>query len=143
MGHTKLEIYDPEIGPDFHMKQDLLCEPILKICFSEAKGTIHTLASILNKLFSNDETTKLTTHILNRAKLFHELAITNQTMADKSRAVRMNGHNFFKSNIGYSTISFDRQSLHYNGKQIYDNLDFVDSAIQLPPIIANITLFSQ
>lgn len=141
---TNIRLYDPNLPFEYLMKDDLLCDGILRICFSEARGSVESLISLVEKLAENDGTTKLTTHIasLDKGKLFDQLATTNQVMANKSDEVPTNGHDFFLSNIGYDTITFDNGQLCYNGQKIYHSLDFVHDYLLLPPSVASAILFN-
>lgn len=141
----KNSLYDPNLPFEYIMKDDLLCEGILRICFSEARGSIESLILLAEKLTDNDGTTKFNTHIapLDKGKLFDQLTTANQVMANKSDEVPTNGHDFFLSNIGYDTISFDDGQLCYNGQKIYHSLDFIHDYLLLPPNVANAILFTK
>lgn len=141
---TNNPLYDPNLPFEYIMEDNLLCDGILRICFSEARGSVESLISLAGKLSENDGTTKFTTHIapLDKAKLFNQLATANQVMANKSDEVPTNGHDFFLSNIGYDTITFDNGQLCYNGEKIYHSLDFVHDYLLLPPNVANAILFT-
>lgn len=139
-GEKTSTIYDPNLPQDYYMETDLMCPSIIRVCFSGAKGSLDNLYSLAEKLMVNDNTTLITnTNIakLDKRNMFKQLTDVNQSMANKSREVQVNGHNFFKSNIGYDTISFDGGVLNYNGQAISNNLSFIHSALLLPPDIAN------
>lgn len=135
---------DPNLPYDYVMENDLLCDAVLRICFSEARGSIDTLVTLANTLWTNDGTTTIAgspVAPLDKPKLFDQLAAVNQSMANKSKEVSVNGHNFFKSNIGYDTITFDNNRLCYNGKEIFDSLDFIHEYLLMPPEVANAILY--
>lgn len=143
-GETDSPLYDPDLPQDYYMETNLLCPSIIRICFANAKGSIDNLYSLAEKLMINDNTTMITNNNiakLDKRNMFKQLADVNQSMANKSREVQVNGHNFFKSNIGYDTISFDRGVLNYNGKAITDDLSFIHNTLLLPPDIANYITF--
>lgn len=138
-------LYDPNLPSDYYMQDNLLCPSIIRVCLSGAKGSPESLYALAEKIYVNDKTTSLTTgHIqpLDKKSMFKQLTAVNQSMADKSREVQVNGHNFFKSNIGYDTISFDNGTLCYNGKRISNNLAILSNILLLPPEIANIITFA-
>lgn len=144
-GETDSPIYDPSLPTDYYMETDLMCPSILRVCFSGAKGSLDNLYSLAEKLMVNDNTTLITNNNvaeLDKRNMFKQLSDVNQSMANKSREVQVNGHNFFKSNIGYDTISFDQGVLNYNGKQISKNLSFIHNTLLLPPDIANYITFT-
>lgn len=135
---------DPGLPYDYVMENDLLCDAVLRICFSEARGSIETLVTLANTLSTNDGTTAIEgspVAQLDKPKLFEQLAAVNQSMANKSKEVSVNGHNFFKSNIGYDTITFDGGRLCYNGNEIFDSLDFIHEYLLMPPDVANAILY--
>lgn len=143
-GDKTSSIYDSNLPSDYYMETDLMCSSIIRVCFSGAKGSLDNLYSLAEKLMVNDNTTSIMS--MNIAKLdkqnmFKQLTSVNQSMANKSREVQVNGHNFFKSNIGYDTISFDGGVLNYNGKEISNNLSFIHHTLLLPPDIANYITF--
>lgn len=144
-GETDSPIYDPALPRDYYMETDLMCPSIIRVCFSGAKGSLDNLYSLAEKLMVNDNTTLITnTNVakLDKRNMFRQLMDVNQSMANKSREVQVNGHNFFKSNIGYDTISFDGGVLNYNGKAISDDLSFIHNTLLLPPDIANYITFT-
>lgn len=119
-GNKDSPIYDPDLPFDYYMEKELLCPAIVKMSTSGAKGSIESLLSLANKLYSNDETTKIIETIKKPQipKLFKDLANVNKSVAYKSRDIRQLGHEFFKSNIGYDGMTFDLKKLCYNGKVI-------------------------
>lgn len=142
-GDTNTPLYDPLLPADFFMKRDILCDSLIKICLSNAKGTIETLKLFAERLQEIDGTTKLTSEIvpLDRRAIISQSDSITQTMANKSRQVAINGHYFFKSNISYDTINFDQNKLNYNGITICDNLDFLDPCLRIPPDLAFLVTF--
>lgn len=140
--HQPSPLDDPTLPSDYLMGGDILCEPLIRVCMSEAKGTIESLGMLADRIHRNDNTTKLTDYVapIDYKKLFSQIGGVGQTMANKSKEVSVNGHNFFKSNIGYETIAFDQQRLYYNGILIFDNLNFADIYCISPEVAFIITM---
>lgn len=139
-GYTDSELYDPTMPQfDYTMGDNLLCDTILKIAFSEAKGSLESLYSLVTRLKDCDQTSTInaqyTSHV-DRTKLFAEMTNAVVTMAKKSRDVPLNGHTFFRSSIGYDTISFRGNALCYGNHVISNSLDFTPNSILMPPLIA-------
>lgn len=138
----KNELYSDTLPNEYFMESDILCEPIIRICMSGAKGSINSIDALASKLFENDGTTEITTHIapLDRAGLFGKLDVTSKAMAESSKRVQSNGHAFFKSNIGYDFLSFEGDKVCFHGKPIYDNLNFLPPYMLISPTISNLIL---
>lgn len=137
-------LYDPTLPFDYYMENNLLCPALVKICLSGAKGSIETLLTLADKLYENDHTIEIVQHI-NKAsvpKLFKELASVNQSAAHKSRDIQQLGHEFFKSNIGYDGLTFDRKKLSYNGRVITSDLKLPNVLLLNPDIASAITLLN-
>lgn len=143
-GRKDVSIYDSKLPADYYMEDDILCNVLLRICMSGAKGSNSALIDLVNQISSNDnENSKITPHVrkLDKAQFFSDMSNVNQVMANKSRDVQVNGHNFFKSNIGYCTVTFDNNQLCYNGTPVDADLNIVNDIILLPPTIANAILY--
>lgn len=130
-------LYDPNLPCDYHMQDDILCESLIRICMSHAKGCLETLKIFADRVHNIDGTTKLTTNIapINKPLIITQSDSISQTMANKSRQVAINGHNFFKSNIAYDTINFDCNKFMVNDLVILENLNFLHPCLILPPDI--------
>lgn len=130
-------LYDPKLPCDYYMKDDILCESIIRICMSNAKGCLESLQIFADRLYNIDNTTKLTTKITPNNKNFtiSQSDVMSQTMANKSRQVAINGHNFFKSNISYDTLNFDNNKFKNNNIILLENINFLNPCLLLPPDI--------
>lgn len=131
------KLYDPAFPCDYFMKGDILCESIIRTCMSNAKGCLETLQIFADRIRKIDGTTKLTTNIADIDKNFiiNQSDSISQTMANKSRQVAINGHNFFKSNIAYDTINFDNNKFKINDLIITEDLNFLHPNLLIPPDI--------
>lgn len=130
-------LYDPKLPCDYFMKNDILCESIIRICMSNAKGCLETLQIFADRIHGIDGTTRLTTKIasINKNFIIKQSDTISQTMANKSRQVAINGHNFFKSNIAYDTINFDNNNFKNNDLILIEDLNFLHPCLLLPPDI--------
>lgn len=142
---TENPLYDPNLPADYTMSSDLLNESLMAICSSEARGCVESYDIFLRQLMDLDGSTDLSasTHNMKDEKsFFGNVTSIMQSMAKKSRLVRVNGHNFFKTTIGYETFSFHdhSQSLIYNGHCILHNFEMLD-LILLPPHVAALLTF--
>lgn len=137
------DLYDENLPMQYWMKNDILCDEIIRVCMSEARGHLEALYGLTERLFNNDKTTTINEHVngdLNIHSSFSKFQIVNQEMANKSREVQLNGHNFFKSNIGYDTITLDNENIGYNGVTINHPIE-LDYNILLPPDLAHLITF--
>lgn len=128
-------LYDPNLPADYYMKDDIMCESIIRICMSNAKGCLETLQIFADRIHNIDGTTKLTTKVapINKNFIITQSDTMSQTMANKSRQVAINGHNFFKSNIAYDTINFDNNKFKNNDLILMEDLNFLHPCLLLPP----------
>lgn len=139
-------LYDAKLPCDYTMSTDLLNPTLMAICASESRGCVESYDLFLNQLHDLDNTTKLTcniTQLQNESQFFSNITAITQTMAKKSRLVRVNGHNFFKATIGLETLQFNNntQNITYNNDCILHNFEMIDSII-LPPFVAALLTFS-
>ncbi|AMB48637.1 LEF-9-like protein [Glossina pallidipes salivary gland hypertrophy virus] len=129
-------LYDENLPSDYTMTNDLLNKNLIAVCMSESKGTIESYNMILDKYYKNEQSTMIQQEKKENENkeiniqidstienILSNVTETWQSMAKKSREVRTNGHNFFKSSIGYETLSFDNNHLMYNSQIIYENID--------------------
>lgn len=142
---NKNPLYDPKLPCDYTMTNNLLNPTLMAICASESRGCVESFDLFLNQLYELDKTTQLTSNIsklTNEASFFSNVTAITQTMAKKSRLVRVNGHNFFKATIGFETMNFhtSAQNIAYNEECILHSFEMIDSII-LPPFVAALLTF--
>lgn len=139
-GRTDTPLYDPALRQfDYVMGDNLLCDTMLRSTFSEAKGSLEYLYSMLKKNKQCDNTTRIIAEYkakVTRSELFNHMDTTVVSMAKKSRDVPLNGHTFFRTSIGYDTIGFNDDALTYNNTRIYPHLNLVPNSLLIPPEIA-------
>lgn len=138
-------LYDPKLPCDYTMTNNLLNPTLLAISTSESRGCVESFDLFLNQLYDLDKTTRLTSNVSrlnNESSFFSNITAITQTMAKKSRLVRVNGHNFFKATIGFETMNFhtNAQNISYNEQCIMHNFEMIDSLI-LPPFVAALLTF--
>lgn len=139
-------IYDPALPADYTMTNNLLNPVLMAICVSEARGCIESYDLFLHQLQSLDDTTEITPNIKtmkDEKSFFNNVTSITQSMAKKSRLVRVNGHNFFKTTIGFETISFHNhaQTIMYGDRCILHQFEMLNS-ILLPPHVAAMLTFT-
>lgn len=135
-------LYDERLPNQYYMRDNLLCDELVRVCMSGARGHLEALENLLDKLHANDDTVRLHGHSNSKftAAGINSFQSVNQHMANKSREVQINGHNFFKSNIGYDTVSFtDNSEIKYDN-QIVGRIER-DFNTLLPPDIAHLITF--
>lgn len=142
---TNNPLYDSKLPADYTMTDDLLNPTLLAICASESRGCIESYDIFTKQLYDLDGTTKIGDNIntlTNESNFFSNVTNIMQTMAKKSRLVRVNGHNFFKATIGFETMSFHNhaQTIVYNNRCILHEFEMVDCVL-LPPYIAALLTF--
>lgn len=114
--HEPSEFYDENLQNVFFMEKDILCEGIIRSCFSGAKGTLVDLFAMASRLKELDGTTKITDKKcgIKHAEFFRDVEKSITKVVDASRAVTKTGHEFFLSNIGFESISFNKNQIYIN-----------------------------
>lgn len=142
-GKKDSPLYDPNLPADYFMKGDIMCESIIRICLSNAKGSLESLFIFAQRVSEIDGSTELTLNVapINIDNLITQSDAIAQVFANKSRQVTINGHNFFKHNIGYDTINFDKNKFHINNLIMSEDLNFLHPCLLIPPMVAFMLTF--
>lgn len=132
------DFHDENLKGEYFMEDDLLCEPIIRTCFSGASGSIDSLINLVERIYNKDHTTKLTKYLAtpNYEHIFNESYSICKKMSKSSKQVPMMGHVFFKNNVGYDALSYDGNKLVSTGKVVSKDLGFVPKILLFNPSIA-------
>lgn len=131
---------DEDLENVYLMKTDVLCDGIIKSCFSGAKGTLMDLYSMITSLMQIDQTTKITpnTCLMNETLFFNDVESSIAKVARASKSVTKTGHDFFLANIGYESISFANNKLCILGKETGCSLNFFHPLLLIDNHTANV-----
>lgn len=125
-------LLDDESLPNIYfMENDILCDGIIRSCFSGSKGTLMDLYAMIKLTTSLDGTTKILPNKrgLDHEPFFKDVEKSIEKVATSARSVAKNGHNFFLANIGYEFIRFDKNKLFISNEEVHPSLDFFDVSL--------------
>ena len=140
--HEDALLYQSNLPCDYTLNDNLLNVALLTTSLSLAKGSVHTLQNMLEKLFELDHTTKLTAEVTPHSDLqkkIDDIKVANVYAAEKSRKVPEHGYSLSKSTIEGDVMGFGGNALNYDNQILIKN---VHTIFPLTYIIKPCVLFS-
>lgn len=128
------KLYQSNLPCDYTLTDNLICRAFLVAGLSLAKGDIFNVLTMIERQFELDRTTQIRNTIstnIDYEKIIRSITESNQESAKKSKQVRCKGHTVFKESIGCDTISFENNSLRYEGHILLNNMEILIPSLML------------